>query len=382
MILIVLAVVLVGVLLYRSRGAIKLEGFDWKELGGAVLQADIGNLLLAVASLFAAYALRAWRWVRLCRYTRGATFANVYPSTLIGFSAIFILGRAGEPLRPLLIARKDHLPVSNMFGIYVLERIFDTASTAVIAALSLLIFPAHALGGAQSTGLLAAARTTGSLLLAGLVAAIVFLLYFRFHGAAALERRMGEWKRRPGWHAKVAGLFSGFASGLGAIRTLNDLAVALALTAVHWLLIVYVYLWVMHSFAGRLSELGLAAAMLVLAFTMVGSTLQLPGVGGGSQVASFLALTIVFGVEKEPAAAVSIVLWLITFAAVSVVGVPLLIREGWSMGELRRLARAEAEAEQVGTHVPDPELDSAVPHGEGPSGPPHRSEEKGKDVQR
>ena len=32
-------------------------------------------------------------------------------------------------------------------------------------------------------------------------------------------------------------------------------------------------------------------------------------------------------------------------------GVPLLIREGWSMGELRRLAKSEEAAEEVGEHV-------------------------------
>ena len=89
-------------------------------------------------------------------------------------------------------------------------------------------------------------------------------------------------------------------------------------------------------------------AMLVLAFTMVGSTLQLPGVGGGSQVASFLAYTVVFGVEKEPAAAASIVLWLVTFAASSLAGVPLLIKEGFSMRELSRIAREEEEAAEAG----------------------------------
>jgi len=49
------------------------------------------------------------------------------------------------------------------------------------------------------------------------------------------------------------------------------------------------------------------------------------------------------------------VLWLMAFAASSLVGVPLLIREGWSMGELRRLARAEAEAKAGGAHIEVPE---------------------------
>ena len=39
----------------------------------------------------------------------------------------------------------------------------------------------------------------------------------------------------------------------------------------------------------------------------------------------------------------SIVIWLVTFASCSLVGLPLLFREGWSMGELRRMARARRE---------------------------------------
>jgi hypothetical protein len=41
-------------------------------------------------------------------------------------------------------------------------------------------------------------------------------------------------------------------------------------------------------------------------------------------------------------------LWLITFAACCVVGLPLLLREGWSMGELKQMAvTAEHQAEDA-----------------------------------
>jgi hypothetical protein len=224
------------------------------------------------------------------------------------------------------------------------------AATVVIAGLALLVFSPASLVG-ESQALLMTARTTGIVLLVGLLAMVVFLLYFRLHGAQALESRLGDWHHRPGWHARAAGLFQGFSEGLRAIRTFGDLLMALWYTAIHWAVIAAIYYWVQQSFPGRLGELSFTAALLVLAFTMVGSTVQLPGVGGGSQLASFLAFTVVFGVEKEPAAAASVVLWLVTFAACIVAGVPLLIREGWSMGELRRLAREEKEAETLGTHV-------------------------------
>jgi len=107
-------------------------------------------------------------------------------------------------------------------------------------------------------------------------------------------------------------------------------------SAAHWFLVLLVYLWVSHSFGGTLGTISLGDAMLVMAFTLVGSAVQLPGVGGGSQVAAFLAYTAIFGVEKEPAAAAAIVMWLITFAASSLAGVPLLIHEGFSLGNCAR----------------------------------------------
>jgi hypothetical protein len=92
----------------------------------------------------------------------------------------------------------------------------------------------------------------------------------------------------------------------------------------------------------------------------VGSVLQLPGVGGGAQIASFIGLTRIFGVEQEPAAAIAVVLWMITFAGSTLIGIPLLIHEGMSVGQLRKLVRAEAQAEEAGSHILVPEADDAA----------------------
>jgi hypothetical protein len=79
---------------------------------------------------------------------------------------------------------------------------------------------------------------------------------------------------------------------------------------------------------------------------MLGAMVQLPAVGGGAQAASFFALTAFFGIAAEPAFAAAIVLWLVTFAAVVLVGMPLLIRQGLSMPELWRLA-SETEPQRM-----------------------------------
>jgi glycosyltransferase 2 family protein len=341
---VLLVLVVLGYAVYRSSGMIHLADFSGAKLLHALSEANPYYLVCSVLAIYACYALRALRWKVFQANLGVSRFWNIYKMTLAGFSAVFLLGRAGEPVRPLLLSRKEKLPVADMFGIYVLERLFDTASTAVIAAIGLMLFDSRVHVGETADKLQTAARTTGSLLFLGVAGAVGLLVYLRMHGTALLERRLQGWLLTAGWRTRIARIVLGFARGVQTIWTWNDVGLTVFYSAAHWFLVVIIYYWVSQSFGGMLSTISLGDAMLVLALALVGSAVQLPGVGGGSQVAAFLAYTTIFGVEKEPAAAAAIVLWLITFAACSLAGVPLLIREGWSLGELRRLAAEQKQA--------------------------------------
>ena len=122
-----------------------------------------------------------------------------------------------------------------------------------------------------------------------------------------------------------------------------------------------VYLWVSHSFGGKLATISLGDAHAGAGVYAGGLGGASAGVGGGSQAGSIIAYTAIFGVEREPAVAAAIVSWLITFAAVSLAGVPLLIHEGLSLGELRRMAEHEDEImdEEAASHG-----NAAAPRGE------------------
>jgi glycosyltransferase 2 family protein len=355
------ALIVIGALLYHERGAAMLAGFSWQKLGASLKDVNVGLLALALAGIFVSYAIRAARWKRFSRYMGKAHFWNVYSATIMGFTAVFLLGRAGEPVRPLLIARKDRLPVGDSLGVYVLERIFDAGATVVLAACALLAIPSGSINGTakQSSALLRDARLAGWGLFGGLVVLIALLVYFRMHGAKALRSRLNRWHKRAGWRGRIATLVGGFSEGLQAIRSAGDLFAAISYTAIHWAVMAVVYFWVILSFGSSGGDLGFRGAMLVLAFTMVGSVVQLPTVGGGMQLSTFLVLSVIFGVEKEPAAAIAIMIWIITFAAVTVVGLPLLIHEGWSMGALRRLVREEEVEEEHGKHATLAEIDMA-----------------------
>ena len=349
------ALLAVVYLLYCSRGALHLSQFSGEKLWDAIRGANYLYLFLSVVCIYACYAVRALRWQKLQARVGQARFWNIYAMNLAGFSALFILGRAAEPIRPLLIARKDKIPIADVFGLYALERILDAACTAVLASVGLFIFESSGHLDAQGAAAAAfekGARSAGTIFSLIAIVAITGLVYLRLHGSAVLERRMRAWCAAQGWRARVARILLGFSRGVQTIKTWGDLVAAIVLSFFHWLLVVVVYYLVIQSFGGRLSSLTFADSILILVFNMAGSAVQLPGVGGGAQALAIVAFTRLYGVQQEPAVAAAMVLWLVTFAACSLAGVPLLLKEGLSLGELRRLR--EREEEQIAAEIVQP----------------------------
>ena len=337
-----------GFIFYEVGHSGALKNFDWRMVAESVRNANLSLLLLATATIYVCYAIRTLRWMRFSRTLGPTHFWNVYKATLMGFTCLFLLGRPGEPIRPVLIAKKDSLQVAGMFGVYFLERIADIAATAVLAGAALALFQERGVVNEHTTAhLLIFARSVGRALLYGLVVVIALLVYFRFHGARLLAKFLRNPRWRTGWREKIVVLIEGFSEGLQGIRTWNDLFLLTVYTAIHWILVAFVYLWVLHAFGGRLASLDFTDALLVLAFSMVGSVAQLPGVGGGAQASTILVLTLIFGVEHEPAVAASMVVWLIGFATCCLAGLPLMLSEGWSMGDLRRMVREQERASEA-----------------------------------
>jgi uncharacterized membrane protein YbhN (UPF0104 family) len=77
-----------------------------------------------------------------------------------------------------------------------------------------------------------------------------------------------------------------------------------------------------------------------MGFSMVGSVVQLPAVGGGSQLAVISALQVVYGIPPELALSCGILLWLVTFMSCIPLGLTFAHREHLS---LRKLSKASHE---------------------------------------
>src|SRR5229473_7974873 len=237
LLVVLIGLLVLGFVVYRSSGMIHHSDFSGTEMLRAVRSANPYYLILSLIAIYLCYALRSLRWKVFQQNLGTSSFWNIYKMMLAGFSALQLLGRPGEPVRPVLLARKEKLPISGMFGVYLLERIFDFASMAVIAIVALLRFRVDATSGETARALEKAAKPAASLLVLGILATTSLLVYLRFHGTVLLERQLQGWLQAHGWRGKIAGIALEFARGVQTIRSGRDLSFAVSYSAAHWFLV-------------------------------------------------------------------------------------------------------------------------------------------------
>ena len=200
----------------------------------------------------------------------------------MGFACTFLLGRAGEPIRPVLIAQKDSLSIPGMFGVYVLERVFDMAATVLLARLRTAVISSSADSPVPNdANLMSVARSAGVALLVVLLVAVAFLIYFRYHGGAWLAPKIAAPEMAHGLAREDRRAARRFQRRFAGHSHVGRSGRAPGYTAVHWMLVVLDLPVDCARVRRRLASLSFTGAVLVLAFTLVGSAVQLPGVGGG-----------------------------------------------------------------------------------------------------
>jgi len=316
--------------------------FDWPLMFAQVRHAHGLRLLTGVALIYSVYYLRALRWHIFLRPVRNVPTHRLVVPTLIGCTGLALLGRPGELIRPYLIARREGLPFSSQIALWPVERIFDTG--AVTACLAGVVFS----GALASTPFFqrsprALERLHGFawLLVAAVAAGALVALAVRRYGtplAAALERRLAPLSARFAHH--VAYRVQAFGEGLNTIHDLTSFLEITGLSLLVWVAIGLAYVEVTHAYPA-LADITLAHVVLLMVSSMAGSILQLPAVGGGSQLAVIKVLEAVFAVKPELAVGCGIMLWLVTFMAVAPVGLLLAHREHVSLRKVEEESHVE-----------------------------------------
>ena len=312
------------------------RGFDWRAFRATLLALRWWWLAAASGSVMAGYYGRALRWRVLMRPVKAdPSLWNLFSATVIGFSAITILGRPGEFVRPYLIAAKEKVSASSQMAALVLERIYDVLIVLAIFgfALSRVRRSDVALGPALSWVFATGGWFVGALsvLVLGLLAA------FRHFSAAMRRRLLGALAALPERHFKRADrLITAFVQGVESTRSQKAMLLVVWYTVLEWATIALTVFCVMQAFGGAL-HFGWLDVLIFLGFLAFGAVVQIPGIGGGMQVVSVLVLTELFRIPLEVSTSVALVLWFISFVVVVPLGVALALHDGIRWRTLKQL---------------------------------------------
>lgn len=322
------------------------KNFDWTTFWSQTGQVREHKLYVlgSITLIYTAYFLRAVRWKLFLLPMKSTTVKSLLAPTVVGFTGLALLGRAGEMIRPYLIARKTGLAFSSQLAVWAVERIFDIGSFAVILISAIFL--------AEAPRQLA---YYGRFRQAGL--AIVVLVIALSLGAAIIYwkgERVANWIENrlahlaSGLGNKIALRIREFRGGLNTIHSIPALLQLIAVSLAMWGIIALSYWGVMHSYGEAALDRPLSQVPLLMASSMVGSMIQLPGVGGGSQLATISTLEHVFGASHELAASCGILLWLVTFVSVVPWGLVLAHRDRLSL----RSISAASQQQEIDTVVP------------------------------
>jgi glycosyltransferase 2 family protein len=325
------------------------QSFDWGTFWGQIHRIKKLHVVHGIALIYAAYVLRAVRWKVFLQPVRPKTkVSDLISPTLIGFTGLALLGRAGEFIRPYLIARRTDLPVSSQLAVWAVERTFDIGAFAVLMLLA--IFLPSALQSIPHPEYYRQFRDAGFVLIAGVAVAAAGAVLIGKSGEAIakwIETKFAH--RSSGFGHRLAQKVREFGMGLNTIHGPLSLLWLTVLSVGMWYVVALAYQEVTHSYGVDALEIPVSQLLILMGASMAGSMLQLPAVGGGSQMATIATLSAVFDVPPEQAASCGILLWLVTFASVVPVGLALAHHERLS---LRKLSKESHQAEEAELDAP------------------------------
>jgi len=321
--------------------------FDWGTFWSQTHRIKKLHVLHGIALIYLGYIMRAVRWKIFLQPVRPKTTVREMVSpTLVGFTGLALLGRAGEFIRPYLIARRTDLSFSSQLAVWGVERIFDLGAFTILMMLA--IFLPSALPSIPHPEYYLRFREIGFILTALVVGTTVAAVVIGRNGDVAaqwVERRFSHLASNLGH--KIAQKIREFGMGLNKIHGLLSMLWLTLVSVGMWYVIALSYQEVTHSYGVDALEIPVSQLLILMFASMLGSMLQLPAVGGGSQMATIATLSSVFDVPPEMAASCGILLWLVTFAAVVPIGLMLAHHERLSLRKLSvESHRAEEEVEK------------------------------------
>ena len=311
--------------------AVFLREADLSQVWSAMASARADLIWLTIGLTVLTFVVRAERWKYLLEPLGPTRFRTVFRTTVIGFAASAVLpARAGEVIRPYLLARREGLSATAAFATIVVERVLDLVAVLLLLLAFLIWFDP---GVESRDSVLFSAIRFGGLVMAPVAVGALLLMFFM----AGHPDRLQAWLQKaeailPVKAASaIARLARTFAEGFAVVRRPERLVAALAWSLVLWLAIGAGIWSVAIAFGIAMPFTG---GWLMLAPLVVGVAVPTPGGVGGFHEAFRLGATSFFGADNDNAVGAAIVLHAISVGPVTLAGLLFILQDGLKLGAI------------------------------------------------
>jgi glycosyltransferase 2 family protein len=333
---------LLGAAVYLAYSRWHEAGFHWNLFVAIFSRMNWFWVLLAAALGLVAYLGRAVRWAVMIRPLKPhPSLWNLFVATAIGFTSIVLFGRPGELVRPYLIAIKERVSFSSQMAAWLLERIYDLLAVALIFGLGLS--QVRVTDAKLGPGLSWVLSTGGYVMTAIAGACLLALIVFRNFSAVLRARAVPVLAMLPDrLCAKALKMLDAFLEGTQTTRDPEAVMLLVFYTFVEWAVIVAGFLSIFQAFP-ETAGFSFMEVLIVMGFVAFGGLFQIPGVGGGMQIAIVVVLTEMFRIPIEPATGIAVLFWMLNSIVIVPIGLLLGLLEGLSWRSLRHIEEIETK---------------------------------------
>jgi uncharacterized protein (TIRG00374 family) len=297
---------------------------DWRVTWASIASANVAVLLAATIINLGSAATKGVRWWIFLRAAGARSLGLALRATFAGLGLNNVLvANGGEAARVIFVARTAHLPSATVLATVALERLFELVGYVVLLALAAILLE-----------LPPSLARTRPFALAALVAIGALLVYLVRRPAVTAEVAAELATPPPSGFLRRARTYgSRFLTTLGGVSTGPRFAAALALSVAGWVLQVVTYQLTAQAAGFPIPTVATVSAILAV---NIGFALRAtPGNVGLFQF-MYAATAAAFGLDKERAVAVALLIQTQQILPVTALGVALAPHFVFRRGQGRR----------------------------------------------
>jgi uncharacterized protein (TIRG00374 family) len=326
------------------------RNLNWQEVSESLRKANAFYILLAVSIICLGYLLRALRWKVLLEPITPASLKELFATTTVGFAAVFFVGRAGEIVRPMWLPMRDsRVRPSAALVTLLLERIFDLTALICFFSVTLLFFEPPVESQRLYATQYSLVKMLGNVMLVGVICGFLGLFIYQKYSAPIIKwfERVTDKKFIPRRIRRLfLSLLNQLAAALQILKSGNEIFRVAFWSVALWFSIA-VPTWLVILAFNLPVSVSLAGAMFVMFWAAMGSLIPTPGGAAGAFHAVTAGGLIFLGVERNDAAAVSILMHLVYFAPALIFGFYYLFHGDISIARFRSLLSSDNAVEEI-----------------------------------